>query len=113
MALDPRSVQFKTVSPAVGTTDVAVVAAVPGRKIRLMSFGTVPAATPAATIQFTTKPSGGGTAISPAYPLTAATLLAPAVGEGGICETNAGEGLSVTTGAGTNASPLFVQYLVL
>ena len=112
--IDTRSAQFKTISPAVGTTDVAFVAAVPGRKIRLLSFQTVPAATPAATIQFTTKPSGAGTAISPAYPLTAATLLQAGGGtDGGLCETNAGEGLSVTTGAGTNASPLFISYVLI
>jgi hypothetical protein len=112
--IDFRTVQFASVSAAVATTDGTLVAAVPSRKIRLLSLQCVPATTPAATLAINTKPTGSGTAVSPAYPLTAATLLNPSAAAGtGLCESNRGEGLSFTTGAGTNASTVFVSYVLI
>lgn len=113
MAINERSIQFFNKSVAVNTTDGTLVAAIPGAKIRLLSVVSVPAATPAATLAFNSKGSGSGTLISPAIPLTAATLLSLGNGNAGICETNKGEALTTTTGAGTNASFIYISYVVI
>ena len=112
--IDYRQVQYKTQSCAKATTDGAFVAApASGRKIRLLSVQCVPAATPAATLAFNSKGSGAGTLITPAYAQTAATLLNPSAGYGGLAETNPGEALTYTTGAGTNASDVTISYVVI
>lgn len=96
--------KFAFANVAAGTTDASVVSAVSGKKIRIVSYkiATVTAAT---TVTFNSKPAGAGTAIS-------ALLVAPvgtsnaAFSPLGHFETNSGEGLTVTTGAG---NPVGVQ----
>lgn len=93
-----KVVKFAFANIAAATTDGAVIAAVTGKRIRVLclSFG---AAGTATDLNFTTKPAGAGTAIS-------ATIRAAAAAWAGICSPNglfqtaSGEGLSATTGAG-------------
>jgi len=78
-------------------TDSAIVTAVAGKKIRVLTY-ILSASGTASAVTFNSKPSGAGAAISP-------TLKAgdpvPQFLEFGWFETVAGEGLSVTTGAGS------------
>lgn len=81
---------------AASTTDGAVVAAVAGRKIRVKAVGVSCGGT-ASTVTFTTKPGGAGTAISATFNNS---ISLPELTKGWF-DTNSGEGLSVTTGAGS------------
>lgn len=113
-ATTDRSIQFKTASVAAGTTDAALVAASSvggtGAKVRVVSFViAAAAATPAASAVFTSKPAGAGTAISPVMATAAGQTI---IGDSApFWETNKGEGLSITTGAGTNATTVSVAYV--
>lgn len=104
------------VNAAGGATDTPVVAAVAGRKIRLIGFIVSPAAaTPAASIVFNSKSGGAGTAISATFGLVAGVPITVEPGEqrAGLLETNIGEGLSVTTGAGAGGAGVHVIYEVV
>jgi UDP-N-acetylmuramyl tripeptide synthase len=108
-----RSVNFSgPKSVAVATTDSSVVAAVPGMKIRVLSYVVAATTTPPATIVFNTKPTGAGSAISATYGIVAQQTLNEATDTAGLFQTNQGEGLSVTTGAGTTAVTLTVTYVL-
>jgi hypothetical protein len=85
---------FDTVSA--GATDSALVAAVAGQKIRVVSGLVSCGATPS-SVQFTSKGAGAGTACGP---VIANSIVLPEQRSGWF-ETNVGEGLSVTTGAGS------------
>lgn len=94
---------------AASSTDASVVDAVAGKKIRVLSVYVV-AGVIATTLIFNSKPAGAGTAIS-------ATLANGANGgevlphnDHGWFETTAGEGLTVTTGAGSTTG-LGVTYI--
>jgi hypothetical protein len=94
---------------AAGDTDEVVVAAVAGHKIRVLSVLINHGDTTASAVTFTSKGSGAGTAISP-------PLKGPANGgfvvphnQYGWFESLSGEGLSVTTGAGSETS-LVISY---
>jgi len=105
-----RSVQssgLKTV--AASQTDSAIVAAVPGARIRVLGYWANSAST--STFVFNTKPTGAGSAISPT--VTPAANQNTNISNGGapIFQTNVGEGLSLTTGAGGNTG-LVVSYVV-
>jgi hypothetical protein len=111
-----RSIQFKTASVAAGTTDSVLVAGASvggtGAKVRVVSFVVAAAAaTPAASIVFNSKPAGAGTAISPVMATAAGQTI---VGDSApFWESNKGEGLSVTTGAGTNATTVSIAYTLV
>lgn len=86
---------------AASSTDAAIVAAVTSKKIRVLSFRLHAGAT-ATNVTFNTKPAGAGTAISELF------ACAPNGGrsearntDGHFNDTGTGEGLSVTTGAGS------------
>lgn len=114
MAVD-RTTQFALgTAIAAGQTDAVVVAAVPGRKIRVMSLWVFPTTTPPASVTLNSKGSGAGTAISPVLPLVAATPL-PLMGsaDNGLFQTNAGEALTVTNPAGTTLAAFMLSYVVL
>jgi hypothetical protein len=96
---------------AVATTDDPIVAAVAGLRIRVVGFILTTTVTPPASITFNTKPAGAGTAISPAFGLVANTTIP--VADGQWFQTNIGEGLTVTTGAGTTAVGVVVSYLLV
>lgn len=79
------------------STDANVVTAVAGRKIRVMALGVSCGGT-ASTVVFNTKPAGAGSAISAIFNNS---ISLPELQRGGWFETNTGEGLSVSTGAGS------------
>ena len=85
---------------AASQTDSSIVAAVTGKKIRVLAFYAVAGGT-ATNLTFNTKPGGAGSAISPAFAngVNGGEVLGP--NEYGWFETNSGEGLTVTTGAGS------------
>ncbi len=92
--------KFALANVAAGQTDSQVVAAVAGKKIRVLAAVVVAGST-ATNITFNTKPAGAGSAIS--------CLLANGANGGAVLpfnpvgwfETAAGQGLTVTTGAGS------------
>ena len=89
---------FATVTAS--ATDTSIVAAVAGRRIRVLDVKLT--TTVAATgITFNTKPSGAGTAITPAFTV-AVDVVAFGFNQLGHFQTSVGEGLSVTTGAGNS-----------
>ena len=83
-----------------GQTDASVVAAVAGEKIRVLACAFVTGAT-ATNATFNTKPAGAGTAITPAFQNAANGGAILPFNPVGWFETNVGEGLSLTTGAGS------------
>jgi hypothetical protein len=93
-------VQRALVSVAASQTDSALVAAQgAGLKIYVLGFRFQAAATPSTAV-FTTKPGGAGTAISPVYSPTASLFYGIDFSHVTLFNTNANEGLSLTTGAG-------------
>lgn len=83
-----------------GVTDHVLVAAIPGKKIRLLTFLINHGDTTASTVTFNSKGSGAGTAISPTlkYSANGGTSADTA---NGFWDTKVGEGLSVSTSAGS------------
>ena len=97
---------------ATATTDGAVVSAVANQKIRV--FGVIAIqGTSVGAITFNSKPAGAGTAISAAFSPAASGGFTLPVGDGPWFTTNAGEGLTVTTGATTTAVGIQVVYDLL
>lgn len=96
---------------AASQTDAAVIAAVAGKKIRVIALAFVAGAT-ATTATFNTKPSGAGSAISPLYANAANGGAVLGENQAGWFETVAGEGLSLTTGTGstTGVNVTYVLY---
>lgn len=95
-ALTPK---FALANVAQSQTDSVVVAAVSAKKIRVLSWILFGGAT-ATGVTFNSKPAGAGTAISPLFALGANNGAGMGFSPVGHFETGAGEGLSVTTGAG-------------
>jgi hypothetical protein len=85
---------------AASATDEVLVAAIPGRKIRVLTFLINQGSTTASTVTFNSKGSGSGTAISPTL-LYAANGGTSADTVNGFWETKVGEALTVSTGAGS------------
>lgn len=106
MALD-KSQGSAFVNGLGAATDTAVVAAVAGRRIRVVG-GYLSAGAAASTAQFTTKPAGSGTACAGLInlPINGTVVLSP---DAKYCETNVGEGLSLTT-TGTGPTSVSVIY---
>lgn len=96
-------------SVAASQTDSVLVAAVTGAKVRVIAFLLNHGDTTASAVTFNSKSAGAGTAKTPA-------LKGPANGgfvagqiDAGWFETNEGEGLTVTTGAGSTTG-VMVKY---
>lgn len=87
------------VNVAASQTDSAVVTAVTGKKIRVVSLFAITGAS-ATTVTFNSKPAGSGTAISPALAFGANGGVVLPINQDGWFETASGQGLSVTTSAG-------------
>lgn len=90
---------------AASSTDAALVTAVPGARIRVHQVGFLDGAT-ATDVTFNTKPAGAGTAISPVFQNGANGGGVLPFSMPGWFETNVGEGLTVTTGAGATVGVL-------
>lgn len=83
-----------------GTTDGSVIAAVAGAKLRVLAVVLQCAGT-ATTATFNTKPSGAGSAISMTFANGANGGAVLPFNPYGWFETGVGQGLSLTTGAGS------------
>lgn len=86
---------------AASATDSSLVAAVAGKKIRVLAVVINQGDTTPSSVTFNSKSGGAGTAIYPALKAAANGGFVIPENPGGWFETNAGEGLSVTTGAGS------------
>lgn len=95
---------------ATATTDGAVVAAVAGKRIRVLSFRHSPG-NAAATLTFTTKPAGAGTAISEVLSAAANSGNPYPFNPHGYFQTAVGEGLSATTSSSGVATGVGVTYV--
>jgi hypothetical protein len=101
--------KFAKASIAASTTDGALVAAVTSKKIRVISFRIMVGGT-ATNVTFRSKPGGAGSDISELFACGANGGSHGAFSPVGHFETVAGEGLSVSTGAGS-ASGIGVVYI--
>jgi hypothetical protein len=81
------------------TTDQVLVAAVAGRRVRVC--GLVLSATLATNATLNSKGAGAGTPVSPLFALGSTVPVTLLFNPAGWFDTNPGEGLSVTTGAGS------------
>lgn len=95
-ALTPK---FAFANIAQSQTDSSLVAAVGGKKIRVIAFATSVGAT-ATVVTFNSKPAGAGTAISSLKAYAATGGEVRGYNPAGWFETASGEGLTATTGAG-------------
>jgi hypothetical protein len=82
-------------------TDSSIVASVATKKIRVVCLTMVTGAT-ATNITFNSKPAGAGTAISPLFANAANGGAVLPLNPMGWFESNAGEGLTATTSAGSS-----------
>lgn len=94
---------------AASSTDSTLVAAVAGKRLRVLAMVAVCGAT-STDLTFTSKPAGAGTAISPLFANAANGGEVLPFNGAGWFETESGEGLSVTTGAGS-ATGILVTYI--
>lgn len=97
---------------AASQTDSSVVAAVSGRRINVLAVAYV-GGTSAAAVTFNSKGAGAGTAISPSTIVAASTPFVLPFNPKGWFTTNAGEALTVTTGASVTATAIVVVYEVI
>lgn len=99
-------------SIAASQTDSSLVSAVTNSKIRVVAFIINQGDTTPSAVTFNSKGSGAGTAVFPALKYAAnGGTTTPEVPSGWF-ETNVGEGLTVTTGAGST-SGIAVVYEVI
>lgn len=96
-ALTPK---FAFANVAASTTDGSIVAAVASKKIRVLDYKIMAGGT-ATNVTFNSKPGTAGVAISMLHACAANGGIAPGFSPVGHFETVAGEGLTVTTGAGS------------
>jgi hypothetical protein len=92
--------KFAKANVTAGSTDTSIVAAVALKQIRVLSFRLHVAGT-ATNVTFNTKPGGAGTAISELFACGVNGGRAEAFSPVGHFQPTAGEGLTVTTGAGS------------
>lgn len=88
-------------SIAASATDSVLVAAVTGKKIRVLTYMVNQGDTTPSTVTFNSKGSGAGTAVWPAVKYAANGGAQPPVNPTGWFETNVSEALTVSTGAGS------------
>ena len=97
--LNLDAVSYAALSIASAQTDTALVAAVTGKKLRVLAvYASVP--TTATTITFNSKPAGSGTAVSGTIALGVSAPFSLPFNKHGYFQSNTSEGLSVTSGTG-------------
>ena len=99
-----------TFTNATAGTDKAVITAVAGSKIRVLSYSLSGAAGGVATVTFNSKPAGAGTAIAPLVSLAANGFVAES-DNNGLFETAVSEGLTATVA--TNTVGIRVTYILV
>lgn len=97
---NPLVPKFAKANVAQSQTDSSVITAVSGKKLVVICFTVMTGGT-ATDITFNSKGSGAGTAISMKYACGANGGAVPGYCPVGHFQTNAGEALTVTTGAGS------------
>lgn len=98
-----KSVLASQTDDTLNGTNSTVPAAVPGSKIKVRSVVIVQGATASAGVTFNSKPAGSGVAVTGTFtPAAGGSVVLPDCDKGWF-ETNTGEGLTVTTGAGATA----------
>lgn len=118
LALEPQASRIQTLDGAVfvkraianvsaSTTGGTIVAAVPGKRIRVVSMAMVSGGTATSVTIL-----GNTTALSPAIPMGVNGVFVLPFSEHGWLETAVGEGLKVTTGTGSTTG-IAVTYLEL
>lgn len=95
---------------ATGATDSVLVAAVPNRSIRVLTYMINQGDTTAASVQFNSKGAGVGTAIWPAIKYAANGGSQPPLIKGGWFKTRVGEALTVNTGGAASTTGVAVVY---
>ena len=105
------SPQFAFANIASATTDGAIVNAVAGKKIRVLAL-ILQAGGTATTVTFNSKPAGAGTAISMTFQNGSNGGAVLPYNAKGWFQTNAGEGLTGTTGTGSTVGVQVVYLLV-
>lgn len=93
-------VKYAFANVAASQTDSILVAAVGGKSIRVLSYGMMAGAT-GTNVTFNTKGNGAGVAVSQLFATAANGGIARPYSPTGYFQTNDGQGLSVTTGAGS------------
>lgn len=86
---------------AASQTDSNLVTAVPGKKIRVLGYTLHAGDSAGSDVTFNSKPVGAGTAVTSLKNLSANQQMVYPQNEDGWFETTAGQGLTVTTGAGS------------
>lgn len=107
-----RGAQNAYDSIAASTTDSSLVAAVTNARIRVLALVINQGDTTPSSVTFNTKPSGSGTSIFSALKAAANGGFVLPYNPAGWFTTGVGEGLSVTTGAGSTTSVGVVYDLV-
>lgn len=103
---------FAFANIAASQTDASVIAAVAGHRIRVLAY-ILQAGSTATNLTFNTKPAGAGSAISMLHANSGnGGLVVPRNGNEGWFQTNEGDGLTVTTGAGSTTGIQIVYALV-
>lgn len=97
------------VNVAAAQTDNAFVAAVANRSIRVIALVMETGGT-ATTVTFNSKPAGAGSAISPLFANAINGHVELQLNEHGWFQTVSGEGLTVTTGAGSTTG-ILINYI--
>lgn len=97
---------------AASATDSVLVAASGSKKIRVHAFVINHGDTTASAVTFNSKPAGSGVAIYPPLKGTANGGFFPPEAPSGYFETLRGEGLTVTTSAGSTTSISVVYSLI-
>lgn len=100
------------VNVALSQTDAPIVAAVPGRRIRVIQAALFGSAAAAGQATFKSKPAGAGSAISPALGVQANDEAVLPFSNVGWCDTKVGEGLAVDTAA-TGAVGILLAYTLV
>lgn len=103
-ALTPK---FALANVAASTTDGNIVSAVASKKIRVLAAAFMAGGT-ATNVTFNSKPAGAGTAISALFAAGANGGASLPFSPVGWFETTAGQGLTVTTGAGSTVGIVVV-----
>lgn len=97
---------------AASATDSVLVAAVANRKIRVLAFFINQGDTTASTVTFNSKGAGAGTSIFCPLKYAANGGTSVSSEESGLFEANIGEGLTVSTGAGSTTGIAVTYKLV-
>jgi hypothetical protein len=97
---------------AASATDSVLITGVANKRIRVLGVIINQGDTTPSTVTLNTKPAGAGTAISPPLKAAANGGFVIPYSEVGYFATNTGEGLTVTTGAGSTTSVVVLYDLV-